>query len=234
MRKLRQKARLKEHQYGQGILGLSDVYRRAAPQHDCVKAIVQKPDCTNIIMQTEQQACLSGKPRYIQADSQFGVVAAGSVKEGVDAAAIQAADKRALEWDLFNFVYVCSSVLCLVGHRRWGGRSWRGPVADGEVLKPYGTSAGFGSAPTSSTESDKGMVCIDHDRHVHFVITCSCVSFLYGRQGVCAVLEQVPHAFPRHGHWQEHGRKRGPLCVTLPRGGGQRVGRAAGAAGASQ
>ncbi|KAK1859807.1 hypothetical protein I4F81_002401 [Pyropia yezoensis] len=111
VRQLRRKARLKEHPYGQDILGVSDLYRRAASQHDYVKAIIQKPDYTIIILQTEEQAVLSGKLRYIQANSTLGVVAAGSAKEGVEAAAIQSAGKRAFEWDLFNIVYVISLIL---------------------------------------------------------------------------------------------------------------------------
>lgn len=148
MRKLRQKARLKEHPYGQDILGVSDLYRRAASQHDYVKAIIQKPDYTIIILQTEEQAVLSGKLRYIQANSTLGVVAAGSAKEGVEAAAIQSAGKRAFEWDLFNIVYVISLILWLVGDRGRGECSWRAPRAEREAHQPVFTAvrAGAGSA----------------------------------------------------------------------------------------
>jgi len=97
VRKLRQKARLKEHPYEQDILGVSDLYRRSASQHDYVKAIIQKSDYTLVVMQTDEQAVLSGKIRYIQADTIFGVIAAGSAKQGVDAAAIQSSGKRAFD-----------------------------------------------------------------------------------------------------------------------------------------
>jgi len=106
VRKLRQKARLKEHPYGQDILGVSDLYRRSASQHDYVKAIIQKSDYTLVVMQTDEQAVLSGKIRCIQADTIFCVVATGSAKQGADAAAIQSSGKRAFDWDLFNVMYV--------------------------------------------------------------------------------------------------------------------------------
>lgn len=126
VRKLRQQARMKEHPYGQDILGVSDLYRRAASQHSYVRAIIQKSDYTIVIMQTDKQAALSGKLRYIQADSTFGVVAAGSAKEGVAAEAIRSAGKRAFEWDLFNIVYVFSASLYCIGVGVWGGRGGGG------------------------------------------------------------------------------------------------------------
>lgn len=188
---MRQKARLNEHPFDQGILGVSDLYRRAASQHDYVKAIVQNPDYTIIIMQTEQQAVLSGELRYVQADSTFGVEAAGSAKKEVEAAAIQAAGKRAFERNLFNIVYVCSYFLSLVGHGQWGGRRWRLPVKDGEVLYPRGTSAGFGSAPGRSGLKD-GRTAVSPrqlvTKRAGYVLnmtgfrtlsSCSCVFFLF-------------------------------------------------------
>eukprot|EP00170_Pyropia_yezoensis_P001768 contig_7579_g1772 len=72
VRKLRQKSRLKAHPYGQDILGIIDLYRRAASKHDYVKAVIQKGDYMVVVMQTDGQAALSGKLRFIQADSTFG------------------------------------------------------------------------------------------------------------------------------------------------------------------
>ncbi|OSX78638.1 hypothetical protein BU14_0104s0012 [Porphyra umbilicalis] len=99
-RKLRQKARATAHPFGQDILGITDLYRRAGSRHDYIRAILQKPDYTAVILQTDEQAAWSGKLRYIQADSTFGVVAPGSAKEGVPAEVIRNAGKRAFDWDL--------------------------------------------------------------------------------------------------------------------------------------
>lgn len=106
VRKLRQQFRLKAHPYGQDILGITDLYRRAASKHNYVKAVIHKGEYTAVILQTDSQAALSGKLRFIQADSTLSVVAQGGAKEGVAAAAIQSAGKRAFDWDLFNIVYV--------------------------------------------------------------------------------------------------------------------------------
>lgn len=121
VRKLWQQARMKEHPYGQDTLGVSDLYRRAASQHSHVRAIIQKSDYTIAIMRTDKQPPLSGKLRYIQADSTFGVVAAASAKEVVAAESIRSANKRAFEWDLFNIVYVFIADLYCIGIEVWGG-----------------------------------------------------------------------------------------------------------------
>lgn len=160
VRKLRQQARMKEHPYGQDILGVSDLYRRAASQHSYVRAIIQKSDYTIVIMQTDKQAALSGKLRYIQADSTFGVVAAGSAKEGVAAEAIRSAGKRAFEWDLFNIVaFVLSLNRAFTLFRAMViGKSadvyeelfefyFRMAAANGLVGPLAGTAAGNGDSP---------------------------------------------------------------------------------------
>jgi len=103
---LRQKARATAHPFGQDILGITDLYRRAGSRHDYIRAILQKPDYTAVILQTDEQAAWSGKLRYIQADSTFGVVAPGSAKEGVPAEVIRNAGKRAFDWDLLIIAYV--------------------------------------------------------------------------------------------------------------------------------
>ncbi|KAK1858548.1 hypothetical protein I4F81_001149 [Pyropia yezoensis] len=63
-----------------------------------------------VVMQTDGQAALSGKLRFIQADSTFGVVAPGGAKEGVAVDAIRSAGKRAFDWDLFNIVAFVQSL----------------------------------------------------------------------------------------------------------------------------
>ena len=110
VRKLRQKARETTHPFGQDIIGISDLFRRAASQHEYVKGVIQKHKYTAVVLQTEEQAAWSGKLRFIQADSTFGVVAPGPAKEDVPAEAIRTAGKRAFDWDTFIIAYVLGKI----------------------------------------------------------------------------------------------------------------------------
>jgi len=85
---------------------VSDLYRRSASQHYYVKAIIKRSDYTLVVVQTDEHAVLSENIWYMQADNTFYVVAAGSDKQGVEAAAVQASGMRAFDWDLFNIMYV--------------------------------------------------------------------------------------------------------------------------------
>lgn len=64
--------------------------------------------CYRVILQNEDQARLSGKVRYCEADSKFGVVAPGAAKDGVSADAIATAGKQAFDWNHISIVYVPS------------------------------------------------------------------------------------------------------------------------------
>lgn len=104
VRKLRHSARSTAHPFGQDLLGVMDLYRRSGYRHEYVKAIIQKPEYTAVVLQTEKQADMAGQMRYIEADSTFGVVSRGSAKDGVQAEAIREAGKQAFDWHHFSIM----------------------------------------------------------------------------------------------------------------------------------
>lgn len=83
---------------------MMDLYRRSGYRHEYVKAIIQKPEYTAVVLQTEKQADMAGQMRYIEADSTFGVVSRGSAKDGVQAEAIREAGKQAFDWHHFSIM----------------------------------------------------------------------------------------------------------------------------------
>lgn len=73
-----------------------------------MQAEIDRGDCTAVVLQNDHQATLSGKVRYVEADTTFGVVAPGSAKSAVSADAIRASGKHAYDWHHFSIVYVSS------------------------------------------------------------------------------------------------------------------------------
>lgn len=106
VRKLRHSARSTTHPFGQDLLGVMDLYRRSGYRHDYVKAIIQRPAYTAVVLQPEKQADMAGQMRFIEADSAFGVVTRGTAKDGVQAEAISEAGKQAFDWHQFSIMYV--------------------------------------------------------------------------------------------------------------------------------
>lgn len=106
VRKLRHSARSTAHPFGQDLVGVTDLCRRAGYQHNYVRAIIQKQDYTVVVLQNDKQAEMSATVRFFEADSTFGVVTPGSAKDGVEADAIRAAGKQAFDWHHFSIMYV--------------------------------------------------------------------------------------------------------------------------------
>lgn len=106
VRKLRHQARVSVLPFGQDLLGVLDLRRRSGYKHPYVKAVIDRDDFTIVVLQNEEQARLSGRVRYCEADSTFGVVAPGAAKEGVAPEAVSSSGKQAFDWNHFSVVYV--------------------------------------------------------------------------------------------------------------------------------
>lgn len=94
------------HPFGHCPLGVMDLRRHSGYKHPYVKAVVDRNDFTIVVLLNEEQARLSGRLRYCEADSTFGVVAPGAAKEGVTPEAVSSSAKQAFYWNHFSVVYV--------------------------------------------------------------------------------------------------------------------------------
>lgn len=106
VRKLRHQAPVSVHPFGQDLLDVLDLRRRSGYKHPYVKAVIDRDDFTIVVLQNEEQARLSGRVRYCEADSTFGVVAPGAAKEGVAPEVVSSSGKQAFDWNHFSVVHV--------------------------------------------------------------------------------------------------------------------------------
>lgn len=110
---------------------MMDLRKRAGREHLYIRGVVDNDDYKVIFLQSDQQAQLSGRLRYVMADTTFDVVAPGAGKDGVSQAAIEASASKAFDWHHFSIVYValpcrlcfdCSDSLVVeVVHSQRGG-----------------------------------------------------------------------------------------------------------------
>lgn len=59
---------------------MMDLRKRAGGEHLYIRGVVDNDDYKIIFLQSDQQAQLSGRLRYVMADTTFGVVAPGAEK----------------------------------------------------------------------------------------------------------------------------------------------------------
>ncbi|OSX70342.1 hypothetical protein BU14_0783s0004 [Porphyra umbilicalis] len=78
LRNLRASARAAKNPHGQDLLEVMDLRRRAEGEHLCMREIVDNDEYKIILLQSDQQAQLSGRLCNFQADTTFDVVAPGS------------------------------------------------------------------------------------------------------------------------------------------------------------
>jgi len=86
------------------LLGVMDLRRRAEGGHLYIREVVDNDDYKIVFLQNEQQARLSGRLQYFQADTTFDVVAPGSARTGVSQAAIDASAPKDGDWHHFSAV----------------------------------------------------------------------------------------------------------------------------------
>jgi len=88
-----------------------DLRRRAEGEHLYIREIVDNDEYKIILLQSDQQAQLSGRLRNFQADTTFDVVAPGSARTGVSQAAIDSSAPHDHDWHHFFIVYATSRLL---------------------------------------------------------------------------------------------------------------------------
>ena len=210
------------HYFGQDIIGISDLFRRAALQHEYLKGVNQKPEYTAVVLHTEGQAVWSGKLRYIQADFTFGVVAPGSAKEGLPTEDIRNADKRAFDWDSFITAYVLGEIFHEAGGLR--GCAARTEMRATAVVNAYVTCVHLGVSQEFIVRAERFIGRWQPARCSRNVFP---LMFL-NAQCISSFLEPYRPAFLGNGDWKEGKDVRRAVPVLLPRGRCQRAGRAAG------
>jgi len=222
VRKLRQKAGATAHPFGKDIIGISDLSRRAASQHEYVKGVNRKPERTAVVLQTEEQAVWSGNLRYIQADSTVGVVATGSAKWEVPAEAIRNAYKSAFDSDTVIIAYVLEEKLCQAGGLR--GCAARTAIRAIALVNAYVSYVYLGVIREFMVRRARFNGRWHPPR-------CSYVLFSFvslNAQCFCSFLEPYCPAFPGSGDWKEEEDVRRAVPVLLQRGRCQRNGSSAG------
>ncbi|OSX73474.1 hypothetical protein BU14_0345s0006 [Porphyra umbilicalis] len=104
VRSLRATARALASPHGQDILGVMDLRRRADGEHTYIRGVVDNEDFKIIFLQSDAQAELSGRMRYVMVDTTFDVVAPGAAREGVSQAGIDASAAMDYDWHHVSFV----------------------------------------------------------------------------------------------------------------------------------